>query len=51
MDFIRTDVRERLLQEPGVAEVHINDVWDPPWTRDRMTETAKAALRQFGVAA
>jgi metal-sulfur cluster biosynthetic enzyme len=51
MDFIRSDVRERLLQEPGVEEVRINDVWDPPWTRDRMSEAGKAALRQFGVAA
>jgi metal-sulfur cluster biosynthetic enzyme len=51
MDFIRSDVRERLLLEPGVTEVRINEVWDPPWTRDRMTEAGKAALRAVGVAA
>lgn len=51
MDFIREDVRERLLQEPDVREVRIQDVWDPPWTADRMTETGKAALRGCGVAA
>ena len=51
MEFIRMDVRERLLQEPDVAEVRINEVWDPPWTRERMTEEGKAVLRSFGVAA
>lgn len=51
MEFIRMDIRERLLQEPDVDEVKINEVWDPPWTRERMTEEGKAVLRNFGVAA
>lgn len=51
MDFIREDVRERLLAEPGVREVRIREVWDPPWTRDRMTAEGKAILKRFGVAA
>jgi phenylacetate-CoA oxygenase PaaJ subunit len=51
MDFIREDVRARLLEEPGVDRVEIRVVWDPPWTADRMTEEGRAALRRFGVAA
>jgi metal-sulfur cluster biosynthetic enzyme len=51
MDFIKDDTRERLLEEPGVEEVAIEVVWDPPWTTDRMTEEGKATLRKFGVAA
>lgn len=51
MNLIHDDVRERLLQEPGVDHVEIHVVWDPPWTRDRMTEEGKAVLRKFGVAA
>ena len=51
MDFIRSDIRERLLQEQDVKEVKINEVWDPPWTRERMTEEGRAVLRRFGVAA
>jgi phenylacetate-CoA oxygenase PaaJ subunit len=51
MDFIRQDITERLLREPGVREVEIREVWDPPWTSDRMTEEGKAILRGFGVAA
>ena len=51
MEFIRTDIRERLLQEAGVTEVRINEVWDPPWTTDRMSEAGKAVMRRAGVAA
>lgn len=51
MEFIRADIRDRLLQEPGVREVEIREVWDPPWTTDRMTPEGRAILRSFGVAA
>lgn len=51
MQFIRDDITERLLQEQDVSAVRINEVWDPPWTRARMTEEGKAALRRCGVAA
>ena len=49
-DFIVDDVRERLLQEPGVDEVRVNVVWDPPWTTARMTEAGRDALEQWGLA-
>ncbi len=51
MDFIREDVRERLLREPGIADVVIRDVWDPPWTRERISPAGRAVLRRHGVAA
>ena len=51
MDFIREDVRERLLREPGVADVAIRELWDPPWTRERITPEGRAILRRHGVAA
>ncbi len=51
MDFIHDDGRTRLLREPGVGEVSIRDVWDPPWTRERITAAGRATLRQHGVAA
>jgi metal-sulfur cluster biosynthetic enzyme len=49
-DFILEDVRERLLREPGVSEVAINVVWDPPWSTGRMTQAARDALTMWGVA-
>lgn len=51
MAFIHEDVRERLGREPDVDAVEIRVVWDPPWTRERMTESARELLRRFGVAA
>jgi metal-sulfur cluster biosynthetic enzyme len=51
MEFIVEDVRERLLREAAVDSVRVRDVWDPPWTVERMTEHGRALLRSFGVAA
>lgn len=51
MGFIQEDVRERLLREPGVEQVDIRVVWDPPWTRERITEEGKCILKRYGVAA
>jgi metal-sulfur cluster biosynthetic enzyme len=51
MEFIIEDVRERLLREPTVDKVTVRDVWDPPWTTERMTDHGRALLRSFGVAA
>jgi metal-sulfur cluster biosynthetic enzyme len=49
-EFILDDVRERLLLEPGVRDVQIKVVWDPPWTVGRMTETGRDALESWGLA-
>jgi phenylacetate-CoA oxygenase PaaJ subunit len=49
-DFILEDVRERLLREPGVNEVRVNVVWDPPWTSARLTEQGREALEEWGLA-
>ncbi len=49
MDMILDDVRERLLREPGVREVELEIVWDPPWTKARLSELGKARLRAMGI--
>ena len=51
MEFIHADIRERLAREADVAAVEIREVWDPPWTAERMTEAGRQLLRQSGVAA
>jgi metal-sulfur cluster biosynthetic enzyme len=48
-DFILSDVRERLLSEPGVREVEVRIVWDPPWTAARMTPAGREALEAWGL--
>lgn len=49
MGFIQDDIRERLLSEPGVVEVATCIVWEPPWTPDRISETGKKQLQNFGI--
>jgi metal-sulfur cluster biosynthetic enzyme len=49
MEFIREDIRTRLFEEPGIEHIEIHEVWDPPWTTDRLTPEGRAALRKGGV--
>ncbi|MDI3260576.1 MAG: putative Fe-S cluster assembly protein SufT [Sinobacteraceae bacterium] len=35
------DVKSKLLQVPGVREAEVQLVFDPPWTRERMSEEAQ----------
>ena len=49
-DFILEDVRDRLRREPGVEEVSINIVWDPPWSAARLTRAGRDALEMWGLA-
>jgi metal-sulfur cluster biosynthetic enzyme len=49
MGFIRHDIEERLLREPGVERVTIQEVWDPPWTSERVTRLGREQLKRFGV--
>ena len=49
MEFILADVRQRLLQEPHVDEVSIEIVWDPPWTRQRLSQRGIEKLKSWGV--
>lgn len=49
MDMIVDDVRDRLLREADVDDVNVEIVWDPIWTKDRMTEDGKAAMRECGI--
>lgn len=51
MELMLMDVRDRLMEEEDVRAVGIEVVWDPPWTRDMITEEGRATLRQYGVAA
>ena len=41
------EVREKAAQVPGVTDAKVEVVWDPPWTKDRMSEAAKLQLGLF----
>ncbi|HRP46902.1 MAG TPA: metal-sulfur cluster assembly factor [Trueperaceae bacterium] len=41
---IEADVRHCLGQVPGVGDIGVELVWDPPWTPDSMSAEAKRSL-------
>ncbi len=49
MEMIIDDVRACLQNQPGVERVHIEIVWDPPWTRARLSKSAIEQFRQWGI--
>ena len=38
------DVKENIMKVEGVSDVNLNLVWEPPWDKDRMSESAKLEL-------
>jgi FeS assembly SUF system protein len=45
--FLPGQVQHVVEAVPEVAEVKVDIVWDPPWTRDRMSDAAKLQLGLF----
>jgi len=43
-NVLKADVENKLAQLPGVKEVHVEIVFDPPWGPARMSEAAKLQL-------
>jgi metal-sulfur cluster biosynthetic enzyme len=51
MEFIREDITDRLEQESWIRSVELEEVWDPPWTTDRISPEGRDKLRSLGVGA
>jgi probable FeS assembly SUF system protein SufT len=43
-EVLKTDIRNKILSVPGVKEVAAEVVFDPPWSREKMSEGAKLQL-------
>ena len=43
-DSLPKMVKNNILKIDGVSAVDLNLVWDPPWTKDKMSEAAKLEL-------
>ena len=42
------DVKRYAKKVSGVNNVDVEIVWDPPWTMDKMSDTAKAMMKKMG---
>ncbi len=43
-ESLPNSVKENILKIDGVKDVELKLVWDPPWTKDKMSEAAKIEL-------
>jgi phenylacetate-CoA oxygenase PaaJ subunit len=49
IDMLVHDVREAVTAVPDVTAVAIDVVWDPPWTKDRISSRGRRVLAMYGV--
>jgi FeS assembly SUF system protein len=42
-----SQVEEAVRAVPGVTDVEVEVVWDPPWDQSRMSEDARLALNMY----
>ena len=38
------EVKDNILKIDGIKDVNLKLVWDPPWSKDKMSEAAKLEL-------
>lgn len=43
-EALKADIKKKLSTIPGVQEIHVELVWDPPWHQGRMSGEAKVQL-------
>jgi probable FeS assembly SUF system protein SufT len=43
-EFIKADIKKKLLSLPQIREADVELIWDPPWNQSRMSVNAKHQL-------
>jgi FeS assembly SUF system protein len=43
-ESLPNSVKENIMKVDGVVDVDLKLVWDPPWSKDKMSEAAKLEL-------
>jgi probable FeS assembly SUF system protein SufT len=46
-DVLKEEARARVQSIPGVSEVEVEIVWEPPWDQSRMSDAARLQLGLF----
>ena len=49
IDMLLHDVRAAITAVPAVTAVHVDVVWDPPWTKDCISDRGRRVLAMYGV--
>ncbi len=49
LEMMREDVEVAARSVPGIEDVRVRTVWDPPWTKARLTPRGRMALRASGI--
>ena len=43
-ESLPNSVKDNIIKIDGISDVDLKLVWDPPWTKDKMSEAAKLEL-------
>ena len=43
-ESLPNQVKENIMKVEGVSDVNLKLVWEPPWSKDKMSEAAKLEL-------
>lgn len=46
-ESLPAEVFQTLLDVEGIEDVDLQLVWDPPWSKERMSDTARLTLNMF----
>ena len=46
-ESLPAEVFQTLLDVEGIKDVDLQLVWDPPWSKERMSDTARLTLNMF----
>ncbi|HEX9653038.1 MAG TPA: metal-sulfur cluster assembly factor [bacterium] len=49
IDMIISDIKEGIHRLSGVKNLHVEVVWSPPWTKDKISERGREILQYYGV--
>ncbi len=49
LEMIADNITEKVGSLPGVGEIDVRFVYDPPWSVDRITDEGRASLKEHGV--
>ena len=43
-ESLPNEVKENIMKVDGVSDVNLNLVWEPPWSKEKMSEACKLEL-------